>query len=451
MRLSLKKLTEDGLGARAARGTAFMVLKYGGASATRLISNLILTRLLFPEAFGLMALVQVVIAAAAMFSDFGIRDAVIQDKRGSEKIFQETAWTFQVLRGLVLAAFIYMLAPSIASFFEEPRLESMLRYCAVIPIFQGFNSIGMHAANRILSLGRLTAMTLLAQLLGVIVTICLSYYLKSVWALVYGAMIGTFITTVLSHVMLPGRARLGIFEWDSARRLFGYGKYIFLATLATFFVNQGDKLVLGKFISLENLAIYNIGFFLAAVPLLIANAINDRVIFVLHARIPPTESPENKAKIDKARWYFTGALLVFIGSFAFIGDWLVSFLYDSRYHSAGPILILIALATMPRLILLSYEKLPLAFGKSNKYAAFKVGTAIAQFALTWIGVQQFGLIGAIIAPAATAIISYPFLLYMISPYNGWSPKHDVTYAALTIATIVAVLALHGTKFGALTG
>ena len=75
-------LMRDGIGARASRGALLTVFNFGGTSGLRLFSNLVLTRLLFPEAFGLMALIQVVIAAAAMFSDFGLREGIIQGIRG---------------------------------------------------------------------------------------------------------------------------------------------------------------------------------------------------------------------------------------------------------------------------------------------------------------------------------------------------------------------------------
>ena len=60
------------------------VVSFGGDNVLRLASNLILTRILFPEAFGLMALVQVVLASLSMLSDLGIFSAIVQNKRGDD-------------------------------------------------------------------------------------------------------------------------------------------------------------------------------------------------------------------------------------------------------------------------------------------------------------------------------------------------------------------------------
>ena len=67
-----------------------------------LASNLILTRLLFPEAFGLMALGSVVLVGLQMFSDAGIGPSIAQSPRGDDPEFLDTAWTAQVLRGVIL-------------------------------------------------------------------------------------------------------------------------------------------------------------------------------------------------------------------------------------------------------------------------------------------------------------------------------------------------------------
>ncbi|MFN3500356.1 MAG: oligosaccharide flippase family protein, partial [Pannonibacter indicus] len=74
------------------RGTAISLAGTGGQQLLRLASNLALTRLLFPEAFGLMALIQTFMVGLQMFSDIGIRPSIIQNKRGEEADFLNTAW-----------------------------------------------------------------------------------------------------------------------------------------------------------------------------------------------------------------------------------------------------------------------------------------------------------------------------------------------------------------------
>lgn len=77
-------LTGDGTRARALRSSAILVFGFGSSNILRLASNLVLARLLFPEAFGLMSLVYVFLIGLAMFSDLGLNLSIIQNKRGEE-------------------------------------------------------------------------------------------------------------------------------------------------------------------------------------------------------------------------------------------------------------------------------------------------------------------------------------------------------------------------------
>ena len=95
-------ISGNGMKARALRGSLLTSISFGSENILRLVSNLVLTRILFPEAFGLMVLVQMVFAGASMLSDVGIKSAIVQDKRGDDPVFLNTAWAVQILRGLLI-------------------------------------------------------------------------------------------------------------------------------------------------------------------------------------------------------------------------------------------------------------------------------------------------------------------------------------------------------------
>ena len=128
----------EGLLARAIRSSAWTIFGYGTSQAVRLGANLILTRLLFPEAFGLMALIGVIITGLALFSDFGIGPSIMQNKRGDEPAFLNTAWTIQILRGAVLYLGCCALAWPAAVFYGEPTLAHFLSIASLSLLIGGF-------------------------------------------------------------------------------------------------------------------------------------------------------------------------------------------------------------------------------------------------------------------------------------------------------------------------
>src|SRR5262245_13235865 len=75
---------------------------YGVSLAIRLVSNLIMTRLLAPEMFGVMAIASTVIVGLSMFSDLGLRQNIVQSRRGHEPVYLNTVWAIQIIRGIAI-------------------------------------------------------------------------------------------------------------------------------------------------------------------------------------------------------------------------------------------------------------------------------------------------------------------------------------------------------------
>ncbi|MGC3971371.1 MAG: oligosaccharide flippase family protein [Pirellulales bacterium] len=149
---------------RVLRGSFVTVVGYGLGQVIRLAGNILVSRLVLPEAFGIMALVNILIQGLAMFSDVGIEPALVQHRRGDEPRFYNTAWTVQVARGFVLLLATALLAWPASLVYDEPRLLVLLPAAALASVVAGCNSTAIFAARRHLLLGRLTVLELLAQL-----------------------------------------------------------------------------------------------------------------------------------------------------------------------------------------------------------------------------------------------------------------------------------------------
>jgi len=236
----LTRMRGGSLSARALRGSLVTVGGFGGSQVIRLASNLILTRLLFPEAFGMMALIAVFMQGLAMFSDVGVTPAILQSKRGDDRDFLNTAWTIQAIRGVCLWLAACALAWPVASFYGEPQLMQLLPVASLTLVIQGFNPTRMDTANRHLVLGRLTALDLGAQVLGIVVAVVLSWLTGSVWSLVISGLVSAVAVLVLYNLYLPGEANR--FRWERAavQELVHFGKWIFHSTVCGFLFLQSD-------------------------------------------------------------------------------------------------------------------------------------------------------------------------------------------------------------------
>jgi len=232
---------------RAIRGGVLASGSFGFQQLLRFGGNLLLTRLLVPEAFGLMALVHTFILGLAMFSDIGVGPCIIQSEKGGQPQFLNTAWTMQVIRGAMLWCCTVLLAFPLAKLYDQPALVQLLPFVGLSVFIGGFVSTKEAEANRRVALRSIVLMQTFSALGGMLSMVYLTYCWRSVWGLAVGGLVGPLITVILSHTFIKGTANR--FQWDgeSAKAIYHFGRWIFLSTILTFFPNMPILLTLGIF------------------------------------------------------------------------------------------------------------------------------------------------------------------------------------------------------------
>lgn len=425
-----KFIKGDGVRARAVRSSVWVLVGFGGANVLRLVSNLVLTRLLFPEAFGLMALVQVFMVGLAMFSDLGVNVSIMQNQRGEEPDFLNTAWSIQILRGVLLWLGTCALAYPAAVIYNEPMLARLLPVVGLTAIIQGLTTTKAPLANRNLQIGKQTFTNLGTQAIGLIITALLAWLTGSVWALVAGGLISTSLRVIALHIVLKGPANRWHFDREMAWEIIHFGKYIFLGSIASFLINQSDRAILGGYITLTDLGIFTVGFTFANIPIELARVAGQKVILPLFRQFPPSESPENRAKVLKARRMILLATVAMGGVLSLISVPLVTILYDNRYHDAGPILTLLGFTVTALVATSNYEGAYLGRGDSKQHFRLTAIQAVIQVAVSFLLISRFGMLGAVFALGATTLLTYPFRAQVAHKYTAWDPKADLATLGL---------------------
>lgn len=389
-------------------------------SALRLGGNVLLTRLLPPEAFGLMAVVYVVATGLALMSDLGISQHVQVSPLGNDPVFLQTAWTLQVLRGLFIALASVTAAAVIyasASFglldpgtvYHDAQLPLIICAFAFSIFVQGFESIRLRQAQRRLNLGRLTVLELSSQFAGLIGMVALAFYLRSVWALVAGAVISALVKMIGSHTMLPGIAAR--FRWDHecARNLMRFGRWILVSSTLSFLAQSGDRLILGGIVDARTVGYYSIAAILLGVIQTLFYALVSSVML-------PTLSQASRQDVGALRRAFlqfqmqSDLFLFSAAGFLFIaGPSIVRLLYDQRYASVGTMLSVLALG----LIGLRYsvvEQYCTMRSQVHVLAGWNALRAITLVLSLPTGFALFGLPGVLGAVLLTQFVAWPLAI-----------------------------------------
>lgn len=395
----LPYLSGNGARAVALRGSLWTIGGYGAGQVVRLGSSLILTRLLFPEAFGLMTLVGVVMIGLQMFSDIGIGPSIIQSKRGSDPVFLNTAWTLQVIRSIGLALIAFALAWPVARFYEKPALLGLLPIVALTVMVNGFQTTAMFTLNREMNLGRLMVFGLATQVFGVVVTVIWAWVSPNVYAIAYGALIAAVAGVATGFHVLPGHRHR--FCWDEASRqeLFKFGKWIFLSTVAGFFALQADKVLLGKLITSEQLGVYTIALTLVTVGRNLAMELSRRILMPsLAAGL--RQSPEQFAgALRKGRTAILLLGAIMLSGAIGMGPPFFHLLYDKRYEGAANLSQLLGVTSWPFFLLYSLQQILLAQGRSAPVLVGTVTNLVVSVAAAPLMYKFYGLQGFVVGYA----------------------------------------------------
>lgn len=430
------------LASRALGSSAWSMANFGLGQVMRLGSNLVLTRILSPEDFGLMALVTSFLIGLTMFSDMGFGPSIMQSRRGDDPDFLNTIWTLKIIRGFLIFLAALAMAWPLAWFYDAPQFSWVFPVAASSLIVGGFFPTRIDSAARHLRLGRLTVIELSNQLIGILLTVAAALILQSVWALVWGNVLGAFAQLLMFRLFLPGHRNRLRMEPEARAEVMKFGKWIFFSTICGFLLFQGDRIVLGRVLTLDQLGVYNIGLFLATVPIMLGSTIAGRLFIPIYRQHPPEDSAENMRILARTRAGLTALLLVAAIALAWVGPPLVELLYDQRYHTAGGILVAIACIQMIQIIPISYEYSALAAADSRGFFIMQSSRALIYFVLVAVGAFLFGLAGLLAAQALAQVLCYPVTVWLARQHKAWDPRHDLIAAMLALVAAGLSFGLH---------
>ena len=379
---------------------------YGATQVIRFASNLVLARLLFPEAFGLMAMLAVVLYGLTMLSDVGISQAVIRSERGDEPAFLNTAWSMQVVRGFGLWLTATALAWPLSWFFNEPAMQWILPVGALSAVLQGFGSTRMFLMRRQVRPAPLVKLELTSQIAGTTVILGGAYLGFGVAAIVVGNIVSATVHTALSHV-LPGEHRDKFkIEPEARRQILGFGRWIFAASAVTFLANRGDQLVFGRLLGAAGLGLYNIAVALSELPEAVAQRLIGGVLYPAFSRGHLTHPDQMPRVYFRTRLALDGLLQTSLGGLAGVAPWVIALLYDERYQGAAVMLQVLALRTALGLMAQPCETYLTSLGLSQYGFRRQLYVAVTVYLLMPVGHALAGMMGLLWASVISRVASF---------------------------------------------
>ena len=425
---------------RFMRAGSWTVFAYGCTLVLRLGSSLILTRLLAPEAFGLIAIVTTISTVATLLCDIGIRQSIVHSEHGDEPMMLNTAWTMQVLRGALIWSVCCLMALGLygagqsgwltaGSVYASPQLPLLLAMGTLHAVIIGFETTKRFTADRRIDQKRVVLIELGAMFISIAVAIILAWFMRSVWAIVAGGLVAALCLVIAGHAWLHGHSNRFAWHRGFASQIFNFGKWILASSLLYVLAVNGDKLLLGVWVTPAVLGCYAIGQNLAQILELAVGRLFSQVASPAFADVMRNSPQRMREVYLRMRLPFD---LVFISAAGFlfaIGPWLVGLMYDPRYAEAGTILQILSFT----LIVARYGVSTgayLALQAPHAQAAMNLVRVVAFFALVPLAYQVYGVHGAYWAIALSPAAMAPVVWWFDRRYGLLSWRHEVLTLAV---------------------
>ena len=418
------------------KNTLLIVFVYGTGQFLRLTGNLLVTRLLEPEMFGIVAVITVLLSGIIMFTDVGLNAAIIRSPKGTEPIFLNTTWSVQVIRGWIVFFIISALAGGlytlnnlmphmIQGVYKHHMLPIYMIVVAFSAILSGYAPMSPAIAIKNASLTRIQIIEVASQLVGIIFMLIFAWLYRSIWALVLTPIVSAVTKTFLLYSLHEHRHRF-MFDDDVLQEINKYGIWILLSSALTFMSMQGDRLIFGYHLSPEQLGFYTIAFFLSNAIIDVIKRLSQNVFFPLFSKVKEQGISSLTDFYYKSRLRLDLLSGITAGFFAATGGILVDILYDPRYHEAGILFQILSLSILGHTISsLGLECLS-ASGNTKISAKIMLARSAIIFLALPLIFNFFGFYAAAFLVSVNVYITLPLLYHELHKHKLFSLSRELT-------------------------
>lgn len=247
--------------------------------AIRFIVSVFLARLLLPSDFGLIGMIMIFITFASLLVDSGFSSAIIRDREAGQAEFS-TVFYFNITLAVALYIILFISAPAIAKFYEQPILISIIRVLGINIIISSLTTVQQALITKYLAFKRLAVSTIISSIVGGGIGILLALKDFGTWALVAYTLVTQIVLSMMLWITSTWKPQL-VFSIKSLKSMFDYSSRILIAGFSTTVFDNIYNVVIGKFYNATQLGYYSKGYQLQQIPVGTITAVLQRVSFPL--------------------------------------------------------------------------------------------------------------------------------------------------------------------------
>jgi len=392
--------------ARSVRGVVALSIGTFAGRGMRFIRSMILARILAPDQIGIMAIIMSFSMAFEALTEVGVKQSIIQNKRGADTNYLNVAWWMQAIRALCLYGIAVLSAPWISSFYGNPDLLKLLRVAFIAIALRGFVSPRAHVLEKEYKFGRAVFLVQGSAILGAIISIGLALVIRNVWALVIGFVAEMALLCIMSFILVPFRPGFHI-DRKCLGELMKYARRMFGLPVLAMLSFQAPILVLGKVISADQLGLYSFAALFAYIPIELFMKIISPVLLPAFSEKQDDKEALCRGLI-KTTWWTAFFIIPSIAFMACCSRELLLLAYGPRYVAMALTFTVLCFEILARNEATILAGLYLAVGLPNLQRRFAIVRAVFIIGLIYPAAVRFGPLGT----ASVITLSNFVILFM---------------------------------------
>jgi len=365
-----------------------------------LLIQVLLARMLAPEAFGQLAVLMVFINLSQNFIQSGFNTALVQNKDVTE-VDYSTVYYISTAIALLCNVVLFIAAPFIGGFYEAPELVLPLRVFAVVLFFGAFNSVQVARLQKEMRFKETMICNLIATIVSGIAGVVCAYAGLGIWALIIYNMSNVVISSIVMMFCVRWRPRL-IFSMQRAKVLFGFGWKMLVSSFLCSIYHDLRSLIIGKKFSTEDLAYYNRG---QQFPYIISNTLDEAVQSVMFPTLSGIQDDREKLQkvLSKSLTLGTFIIVPAMVGLAGISESFIRFVLTDAWLPAVPYMVVLSLLEIGNPYISTNLVAIKSIGRSDVYMKMEIIRRIIMTAILAVSVFCFNSVMAI---AIAATITY---------------------------------------------
>lgn len=407
------------------------------------VLGMIIARLVAPSEYGLIAMISIFLAVAQTFIDSGFSSALIQKKNRTEDDFS-TVFYFNIVISLFIYLLLFILAPSIANFYNEQLLEVILKWIGLNIVISAFSIVQRARLTIQLNFKIQAKASFIAVIMSGIVGIALAYNNYGVWALVTQSLLNTLLSSCLLCIFAHWVPRW-VFSYKSFKTLFSFGSKLLLSGLLNTVYLNLYTLIIGKQYSASDVGYYNRSYSIAQYPSTNIGNIMMRVIYPTLCEIQDDRDKLSQIFINYIRM-FCYVIFPLMICLAVIAKPLILVILTDKWIAMADLLSILCVAYMWLPVMLVNCQMLNIRGRSDYYLKSEIIKKVLGVGILIITIP-FGLKTLCIGILIYNILDMIVVIYYVKKVIYTSYKQQIKaifpslFLSIGVGTIVSLFLL----------